>query len=29
MPDEVQDFFGYALHLAQTSGKHSDARSLT
>lgn len=28
MPDQVQDFFGYALHLAQTGGKHSDAKPL-
>ncbi|MBO4329088.1 MAG: type II toxin-antitoxin system RelE/ParE family toxin [Rhodocyclaceae bacterium] len=28
MPDEVQDTFGYALHLAQTGKKHGDARPL-
>ena len=28
MPDEVQDVFGYALHLAQTGGKHSHAKPL-
>ena len=25
MPDEVQDTFGYALHLAQTGSKHEQA----
>jgi len=28
MPAEVQDTFGYALYLAQTVGKHSDAKPL-
>jgi phage-related protein len=28
MPDEVQDTFGYALHLAQTGGKHAQAKAL-
>lgn len=28
MPDEVQDLFGYALHVAQAGGKHSDAKPL-
>jgi phage-related protein len=28
MPDEVQDSFGYALHLAQTGAKHSHAKPL-
>ncbi len=28
MPDEVQDTFGYALHLAQTGGKHAQAKPL-
>jgi phage-related protein len=28
MPDEVQDTFGYALHLAQTGSKHSQAKPL-
>jgi phage-related protein len=28
MPGEVQDTFGYALHLAQTGGKHAQARPL-
>lgn len=28
MPDEVQDTFGYALHLAQTGSKHPDAKPL-
>ena len=27
-PDEVQDHMGYALHLAQTGGKHDDAKPL-
>ena len=27
-PDEVQDHMGYALHLAQTGGKHEDAKPL-
>jgi phage-related protein len=28
MPDEVQDVFGYALHLAQSGGKHGQAKPL-
>ena len=28
MPAEVQDSFGYALHLAQTGGKHMQAKPL-
>jgi len=28
MPDEVQDSFGYALHLAQTGAKHVHAKPL-
>lgn len=28
MPDEVQDTFGYALHLAQTGAKHAQAKVL-
>jgi len=28
MPDEVQDSFGYALHLAQTGAKHTHAKPL-
>jgi phage-related protein len=28
MPDEVQDVFGFALHLAQAGGKHPDAKPL-
>jgi phage-related protein len=28
MPGEVQDTFGYALHLAQTGGKHSQTKAL-
>ena len=28
MPDEVQDTFGYALHLAQSGSKHPDAKPL-
>jgi phage-related protein len=28
MPEDVQDTFGYALHLAQTGGKHSQAKPL-
>jgi len=28
MPDDVQDVFGYALHLAQTGGKHRQAKAL-
>ena len=28
MPDEVQDRFGYALHLAQTGAKHAHAKPL-
>ncbi|MEX3955967.1 type II toxin-antitoxin system RelE/ParE family toxin [Trinickia sp. EG282A] len=28
MPEEVQDTFGYALHLAQAGGKHSRAKPL-
>ena len=27
-PDEVQDHVGYALHVAQTGGKHEDAKPL-
>jgi phage-related protein len=27
-PDEVQDHMGYALHVAQTGGKHDDAKPL-
>ena len=26
MPADVQDTFGYALHLAQVGGKHSQAK---
>jgi phage-related protein len=29
MPDSVQDIFGYALHLAQLGGKHSQAKALS
>lgn len=29
MPDEVQNGFGYALYLAQTGGRHPDAKPLT
>jgi phage-related protein len=29
MPDEVQDAFGYALHLAQCGEKHADAKPLS
>jgi phage-related protein len=29
MPEAVQDFFGYALHLAQTGNKHEKAKPLT
>jgi phage-related protein len=29
MPDEVQDVFGYALHLAQVGGKHRQSKPLT
>jgi phage-related protein len=29
MPDEVQDTFGYALHLAQEGGTHANAKSFT
>jgi phage-related protein len=28
MPEEVQDTFGYALHLAQAGGKHAHAKPL-
>jgi phage-related protein len=28
LPEEVQDVFGYALHLAQAGGKHPDAKPL-
>jgi phage-related protein len=28
MPDEVQDVFGYALHLAQYGSKHDQAKPL-
>src|SRR5690554_1327426 len=28
MPDDVKDVFGFALHLAQTGGKHSQAKPL-
>ncbi len=28
LPDEVVQVFGYALHLAQTGGKHAQAKSL-
>lgn len=28
MPDDVQDIFGYALHLAQLGYKHSQAKPL-
>jgi phage-related protein len=28
MPDTVQDDIGYALYLAQTGGKHADAKPL-
>ena len=28
MPDEVQDTFGYALHLTQSGGKHAQAKPL-
>ena len=28
MPDEVQDVFGYALHMAQMGKKHSHAKPL-
>lgn len=28
MPEEVIDTFGYALHLAQTGGKHSQSKPL-
>jgi phage-related protein len=28
MPNEVQDVFGYALHLAQTGSKHDQAKPL-
>lgn len=28
MPDEVQDVFGYALHLAQSGSKHDQAKPL-
>lgn len=29
MPEEVQDTFGYGLHLAQDGGKHQDAKPFT
>ena len=28
LPDEVMDVFGYALYLAQTGGKHAQAKPL-
>ena len=28
MPEDVQDIFGYALHLAQEGGKHPQAKPL-
>jgi phage-related protein len=28
MPDEVQDSFGFALHMAQIGGKHGKAKAL-
>lgn len=28
LPDDVQDVFGYALHLAQEGGKHSQTKPL-
>jgi phage-related protein len=28
MPDDVQDTFGYALHLAQIGGRHEQAKAL-
>lgn len=28
LPDDVQDVFGYALHLAQAVGKHSQTKLL-
>lgn len=28
LPEDVQDVFGYALYLAQTGGKHADAKPL-
>ncbi len=28
LPDDVQDVFGYALHLAQGGGKHPDAKPM-
>jgi len=28
MPDDVQDMFGFALHLAQSGQKHPDAKPL-
>lgn len=28
LPDDVQDIFGFALHLAQEGGKHQQAKSL-
>lgn len=28
MPEDVQDIFGYALHLAQVGGKHGQAKPL-
>ena len=29
LPEDVQDVFGYALHLAQSGSKHRDAKPLT
>lgn len=29
MPDDVKDFFGHAIDLAQAGGKHQDAKVLT
>lgn len=28
LPEEVQDIFGYALHLAQAGGKHAQTKPL-
>jgi phage-related protein len=28
LPDDVQDVFGFALHLAQAGGKHPDAKAM-
>jgi phage-related protein len=28
LPDDVKDVFGYALHIAQTGGKHSQSKPL-